>query len=300
MARQHDGLATRSMLRGVGLSSDDIRTEVDAGRWTRLGTHTIGVTVREADGQARWWWATWESGPGAALDGVSGLLAAGLSGWSETTVHISVPHTNRVHRLPGVRLHRLRRVGELTGAAHRRTRPEIAVLRAAEWAASDRQAATILVMTVQQGITTPERIAARWATIRRSARRKLLDRVIGDISDGARALGELDFAARCRARGLPEPTRQVVRHGPRGRVYLDVWWDEPGIHAEIDGIHHSQDLAPVDDALRNNAVAIGGATCLRIPVLGLRLYPDQFLDQVEAAHAAAWQRLTDGVAQRQA
>ena len=46
------------------------------------------------------------------------------------------------------------------------------------------------------------------------------------MADGAHALVELDFARLCRARGIPAPTRQAVRHGPRGRIYLDVGTEE--------------------------------------------------------------------------
>ncbi len=52
---------------------------------------------------------------------------------------------------------------------------------------------------------------------------------------------------------------------------------------EIDGIQHGQGLGPVDDALRQNALAMAGDIVLRIPLLGLRVAADAFLDQVEAA-----------------
>jgi very-short-patch-repair endonuclease len=77
-----------------------------------------------------------------------------------------------------------------------------------------------------------------------------------------------------------------VRQGRRGRVYLDVWWDDLHIHVEIDGAHHVWGLTPVEDALRLNDLVIDGTVTLRIPVLGLRLQPDAFLDQVVAAHEA--------------
>jgi very-short-patch-repair endonuclease len=98
------------------------------------------------------------------------------------------------------------------------------------------------------------------------------------------SLGELDFARLCRARGLPEPSRQVVRTHPDGRVYLDVAWDDIGLVVEIDGGHHGLALNPVDDALRQNEVVLGDARVLRIPVIGLRLDAEAFLDQVVRGH----------------
>lgn len=283
VAWDHHGIARRQQLVSAGITQDEIRHEVDARRWFRLGRHTVGVTVREATGRARWWWAVWEVGSGAALDGVTALQAAGLRGWTEHAVHVSVPRGRRAHVLPGVVVHRPRPEPERRGAGIPRVCAETAVIHAAHWAGSDRAAATIVAMSVQQRLVLPSRLADHWSTVRRSPRRQLLDSVVADVCDGAHALGELDFARLCRERGLPEPTRQALRTGAWGRRYLDAWWEEFGVHAEIDGAHHGAGLAPVDDALRQNDVALQGAVSLRVPVLGLRVAPERFLDQVEAA-----------------
>lgn len=169
------------------------------------------------------------------------------------------------------------------GAGVPRTRPEVAAVRAAEWALSDRQAVTLLVMPVQQGIIPARRLEASWSAVRRSRRRTLLDVVVRDICDGAQSLNELDFAGMCTARGLPDPSRQVVRRGPKGRVYLDTGWEDRGVVVEIDGIQHTMAINVIDDALRDNLLTLGGEVVLRIPVLGLRLCPDRFMDQVECA-----------------
>jgi len=111
-------------------------------------------------------------------------------------------------------------------------------------------------------------------------RRAFLDAVLRDVCDGAHSLGELDFARWCRRRGLPEPTRQQVKTLRGGRVYLDVEWADVGLVVEIDGGHHALALNPVADALRQNEVTLTRRAVLRIPVVGLRLAPDAFLDQV--------------------
>lgn len=121
----------------------------------------------------------------------------------------------------------------------------------------------MLTMTVQQGLARTEQVAEAALAVRRDRRKALVHTVCVDLLGGVRSLGELDLARGCRRRGLPEPTRQVVRRGPRGRLYLD--------------------------ALRHNEVALTRQVVLRLPVLGLRVAPDIFFDQVaRALRDAGW------------
>jgi very-short-patch-repair endonuclease len=159
-------------------------------------------------------------------------------------------------------------------------------VRGSLWAASDRQAALVLVMTVQQGLATPEQLGSEALRIKRDRRRLLLHEVILDLAGGARSLGELDFAHECRRRGLPAPSRQVVRQGRGGRYYLDVAWEAWAVGVEIDGVHHSWAVHVVGDALRQNDVTLQDMLVLRLPLLGLRVAPDAFFAQIEVALAS--------------
>jgi hypothetical protein len=265
------------------VSSKDVSSEVAAGRWSLGGRHTVVVGTFWLENEALLWRAVWESGSGAVLDGVAALCASGLKGFTAERVDVSVPANNRSHRVEGVRLHRRRDVGPVINVGPPRVRPEVATIRAALWARSDRQAALIVCLVVQQRLVPPERLLSAWQLVKRK-QRPLIGLVIRDVCDGANSLGELDFARLCRGYGLPEPSRQVVRTLPGGRVYLDVAWEEIGLVVEIDGGHHALALSPVDDALRQNSVVLSGDRVLRIPVLGLRLAPDAFMRQVVAAH----------------
>lgn len=279
LAGQHGGVAHRRDLRAHGVSRFDVRTEISAGRWSTAGRHTVVIGGAEPSGEGRWWWALWESGHGAVLHGTTALLAAGLSGYADDRLHVSLPRSSTVHRLPGVRPHQHRRLDPVVGAGLPRVNPVWATIRAAQWAVSDRQAALLVCLPVQQRLVHPGRLLDAWSTVRRSPRRAFLDAVVGDVCDGAHSLGELDVAALCRRHGVPRPRRQVVRSGSRGRVYLDVEFDG-GVVVEIDGAHHLAGLNPVDDALRANELTLASARVLRIPVLGLRLAPDAFMAQV--------------------
>ncbi|GAA2741317.1 hypothetical protein GCM10009868_06970 [Terrabacter aerolatus] len=232
---------------------------------------------------AKAWSAIWEVGERiAVLDGATSLLASGLKGFDEDLLHLSVRHTHDIPVLPGVRVHKLvRRLGdEVVPTGVPRTRPAVAAVRAAGWAVSDRQAALLLLMPVQQRLITPEALDLAASSCLGRRRRAFIRGVVRDVALGVQSLGELDFARLCRARGLPEPSRQVVRQGPCGRVYLDVRWDDHGLVVEIDGAQHREGLNVSIDNLSRNAVVLTGDRVLRIDCIGLRVNEDAYLDQV--------------------
>lgn len=138
-------------------------------------------------------------------------------------------------------------------------------------------------MVVQQGLASAEQLGHEMLRIKRDGRRRFVQAVILDLLGGVRSLGELGVARECRRRGIPEPSRQVLRRGRNGRYYLDVFWDEWGVALEIDGIHHQWASNVVADALRHNDVTLQHATVLRLPLLGLRIAADDFFEQVERA-----------------
>ena len=285
LARRYAGVVRRADLLAAGLTDHDIRAEVDRGVWHNAGRHTICVGTEQPQGEGLLWRAVWESGPRGVLDGPSALIAAGLAHWEEPLVHVSMPRNATVTDVPGVRHHHLRDIGPAIPVGLRRTRAQVAVIRAAEWATSDRAATTLVAMTVQQRLVAPGSVLERWSQTRRSRRRALLDTVIRDVCDGAHSINELDVVRACRRRGLPEPSRQQVRSISGGTVYLDLFWDDYDVHAEVQGAHHLWGLNGVDDAVRGNAVAVAdrGVVSLQIPVLGWRLQPEVFLDQIDAA-----------------
>lgn len=284
-------MLSRVDLRVLGIDRNMVRREVAAERWALHGQQTVAVHNGELTEQARRWRAVWEVGPAvAALDGVTALQHAGLTGFDDPTVHVSVKHTVEVDAVDGVRVHKvIRRVdGELVEAGIPRTHPAVAAIRAAHWAVSDRQAALLLVMPVQQRLCSGEQLVEAEALIPGRNRRKFIHVVAHDVADGAHSLGELDFVSACRRRGLPEPSRQRIRRLPGRVAYLDVAWDEARLAVEVDGTGHLAGLQKVDDDLRQNAVQLGDHLVLRIGILGWRLTPDLYLDQVCAAY---WSRV---------
>ena len=163
----------------------------------------------------------------------------------------------------------------------------MAAVRAALWARSDKQAALVMTMAVQQRLAGASEVAEEMLRVRRDKRRLFLHAVLLDLLGGVRSLSELEFARECRRRGIPEPTRQVVRRTSSGRYVLDVYWEQWGVVVEIDGIQHTWADQVVGDALRQNEITLDDDVVLRVPLLGLRVAPDPFFDQIISALRAA-------------
>lgn len=280
------GVLSRRLMFDLGADSHVIRREVDADRWALHGRRTVAVHTAPLGELADQWRALWEVGCGTTLDGVTSLQAVGLKGFAAPVLHVSVPRDTHPVAVPGVRIHRVQRLpGETVEAGRPRSRPAVAAMRAAYWAGSDRQAALLLVLPVQQRLVSPESLTLAESRVSGRRRRGLVRQLVRDVTDGSQSLGELDIVAALRRRRLPTPDRQVVVQTSRGRVYLDVRWSSIGLVVEIDGAGHRWGLAPGHDALRQNAVTLGGDIVLRIDLIEWRLDPDAYLDQICEAHA---------------
>ena len=281
------GVVSRAQLRALGISSHEIDAHLRGGRWQPVHTQSIAVHTGPLPQVGDHWAAVFEAGPRGCLDGTSSLIASGLRHYTEEVVRVSVPRGVLARRATGIDIRQTRRLRatDLAPNGIPRTRPAVAGVRAALWARTDKQATLVLTMVVQQRLTTPERLGAEVLTVRRDRRRLLVTAVVTDLLGGVRSLGEHEFARECRRRGLPEPSRQVVRQGPDGRWYLDVCWEEWGVVVEVDGIQHEWAANVVADALRHNAITLDRAVVLRLPLLGLRVAPDAFFAQIVAALA---------------
>lgn len=275
-------MLTRGRLVALGYDHAAIGRQVEADRWQVLGRHTVALHTGPVDATALRWRAVWEIAETVALiDGTTSLFAAGLEGYTDDVIHVSVPRGAQCPQLEGVRVHRVSRRGdEAAPVGLPRTRVEVAALRAAAWAKTDRQAALLLCLVVQQRLTTATRLWTTFQSVRNRGRRPFVRQVLRDITDGAHSLGELDFAGMCRRHGVPPPDRQVIRQTAMGRIYLDARWDRGRVVVEIDGAGHRVGLAVTDDNLRQNEVSLSGDRVVRMDLIGLRVHEAAFMKQL--------------------
>ena len=283
------GVVSRRQLYAIGFTRWEISAQIRARRWQVVTDQVLCTHTGPLCQEALHWAAVFHGGPRAHLDGGSALIASGLKRFDAERIRVSVPRGARVRRTRLFDIRQTRRwsAGVVVSTGIPRTTPAVAAVRAALWAKSDRQAALVLSMVVQQGLASAPGLALAAVLVKRDRRRKLVQAVVLDLLGGSRTLGEIDVARECRRRGLPEPSRQVLRRDGARRYYLDVYWDEWGVVVEIDGIHHTWAENVVADALRQNSVSMTRATVLRLPLLGLRTQPEAFFGQIQDALVAA-------------
>ena len=291
LAASQAGVLSRRQAYALGLTRAEVRAHVAADRWRRIGRQSVVVHRGPLTPEARHWVAVHEAGPRAYLDGGSALIAAGLAHFTMDRVRVSVPRGARIWRARGVDIRQTRRWDreDVVVEGLPRSRPAVAAVRHALWARTDREAALALTMTVQQELASAEEIAVALLAVRRDKRRAFAHGVVLDLLGGVRSLGELDVVRECRRRDIPEPTKQAVRKGRNGTYYLDLLWEDFSLVVEVDGIQHAWAVQVVGDAVRQNDLVLQGARVLRLPLLGLRVAPDDFFAQIETAlRQAGW------------
>jgi hypothetical protein len=264
--QQHEVLARRQALRFH--SPKALRNLVASGRWQRphLGiyvAHNGPITAVQ-----RRWIAVLSCR--AHVAGVSALGLLGLRGFDSPQLHLLIPaHRREVDPPPLVRIHRTSAPPHFERAEADRlpcTVPARAVVDAAQWASTDERAATIVAACVQQRLVTAVAVRLTLERMSRAHRRGLVGELLNDLAGGVGSLPEAQFLTICRKAGFPRPKVQVSRRDAAGhRRYLDAYFEEYGIHIEIDGGQHRDVAAWWADMKRQNDLWISGDRILRFP-----------------------------------
>lgn len=284
LAKEQELVADRRQLYQAGVPRWLVRREIRVGRWQSTGRQTVALHNGPLPIEAQRWVAVLESGPRAALSGVSGLQYDGIAALTDEAIHLLLAKGTVKRKLPGVTRHESRRWREedIVTDGLRRTKPAVSAVMAALWAKTERQATFFLILPVQQGLCPAAQLAEVLERVRRHTFRAALWLAVADIADGARSIGELDVGRALAKRGLPKPTRQVKRTRPDGSVYLDLEWEDYGLSMEVDGAQHELPWMQLSDTVRDLESLAGGSHVMRIPLLAWRLDEERVLDAVES------------------
>src|SRR4051812_15356027 len=90
-ARDQAHVAGRRQLYAAGVPRWLVRREIRFGRWQRTGRQTVALHNGPLSVEAERWVAVLESGPRAAVSGVTALQHDGVSALTDETIHTFLP-----------------------------------------------------------------------------------------------------------------------------------------------------------------------------------------------------------------
>lgn len=280
VAAAQRGLLRREQLYDAGWTFEQVRHEIDIGRWQQLSPAVIALQSGPLSPDQRLWLGVLHAGSGAVLSHITACIEAGLRWTVPPAIDVLTPKGDLVAPMDGYFFHQSRRpyaywVDQESRLP--RLRLEHAALLAAERDRSIRRAIGLLAAVVQQELSSPERIGTAALQISKLRHKRHLTLALGDIAGGAQSFAEIDVGRICRMAGLPAPDRQVLRRDPSGRRrYLDCEWhlaDGRTVVLEIDGSFHMRTEHWVRDMQRERSIVIDGRVVLRCASVEVRLEP---------------------------
>jgi hypothetical protein len=284
IAARQGGVIGRAQALAHGLTPD--AWDWKLGRhWRAIGEGVAVTHSGTPTEQQRRRAAVVHGGPGAALDGDAALVALGVKRVPVVAFDVAVPLKRQVSPIAAegfaLRPHRIKDVLQWTSPAQGipTVRIDLAVLHAAAWAATDREAELRLALVVQQRKSKANNIRSVLLKQARLRRRALLLETLEDIEFGAHATSELDFLRFCRRHGLAVPDELQVKVRANGAKYLDARYRRQRISVEVDGAHHMWVEQWEADTLRSLQLAVAahgtGEQLIRITQGNLRHSGDE-------------------------
>lgn len=288
---------------GVSQSTSYRRARAD-GPWTRLypgvvltapGPPTVDDLVEAAFLVA---------GPSAMVTGLHALRLHGLQTVpNDVSVHVLIPHSQRLQGNRFIRFERTTRVPEAVDIGRVRTAPLVrATADASRTWQTRRFTEELIVEATQQGLACrPERL--REELDRGSRRGTGLPReILRDMNVDVRSVPELRASRLIRCSGLPQPQWNAPIHNANGS-YIgcpDAWFDEVGLAVEIDSFqfHFAKDDY-ASTIRRNTRYATNGIMVVQILPGQLSKDPESVLADIKRAYDAAAQRERPAVVARE-
>ena len=277
-----EGMVARRQLNRHGIDWDHVDAEVAARRWVARTPRVISTVTGELTRAQLEWLAVLHAGERSMLGGLSAAARHGLTGWDRDVVTVYVDDELSFEPVDGVRFFRSRRPFDLL----RHPRPGIpvcrlepAVLLFAAYQTAPRPAHGVIAASIQQRLTTVERMV-EWVDALRPLRwSKPFKRTLGDIAGGAHSGAELDVRRMCRRFGIAMPDGQVARTDRAGRRrWTDCEWRLPDgrvVVLEVDGSFHIDVLESMQDHRRARRLTSTDRLVVRCSAFEVRHEPEQ-------------------------
>jgi hypothetical protein len=282
LVHEQAGMVARRQLVSHKVPWNQVDHQVRARRWTVRTPRVLSTTTGPMSRDQILWLAVLHAGPRSMLGGLTAAEQHGLTGWEREDVTVLVDDQLAFEDVPGVHFFRSRRPFDLMRSPKPgipRSKVEPALLLWAGYDAAPRAAHGVLAASVQQRLTTPERLIEWVDQLRPLRRAKPFKRTLCDIAAGAHSAFELDVRRMCRQHGMPLPRRQVRRFDRTGRPrWTDCEWELPDgavVVLEIDGGLHLDVTQWQADLRRARRLTTPHRTVVRCAGAELRLEPSE-------------------------
>ena len=277
LIEQQCGLIARRQLLACDRDRFHVRNQVAARRWVERTPRVVSTFTGELTTVQRRWLGVLHAGPRSMLGGLTAAEHLGMRRWERDVVTVLVDDELAFEPVDGIDFFRSRRSFELLA------KPAVglptcllepAVLMWAGYDAPQRAAHAALPATVQQRLTSTDRLL-RWIDLLRPLRRAPAFRAtLRDIDGGSQSGAELDVTRLCRRFELMLPARQRQRVDSSGkRRWTDCEWDLPDgstLVLEVDGSFHMEVEHWGDDLKRARRLTTRQRTVVRCTAYELR------------------------------
>ena len=281
-------MLSQAQLTELRLSRSFVRNQLRARRWAQRTSSVFSTTTGPLSREQRLWQAVLHAGPTALIGGLTAAELHGMKNWSRDDITVLVDDELSFDPIEGVRFFRSRR--QLVSMRSARALPlsqlEPAVLLFAGYEPNRRTAHGAVAATVQQRLTTPDRLSgwlARMTPLRRAPELRLL---LQDIAGGAHSLSEIDLRRACKEFAVAPPRGQKGRRDRQGRRrWTDAEWNLPGgwvLVLEVDGAFHDDVLQAAADKSRHRKLSTRQRIVVSCSAYELRHDPGSVMDDLIA------------------
>ena len=285
------GVVSREQLRQVGLTWGDLEAQLATRRWSEYGPLTVLLRNCEPTRLQLRHAAALHVGDKGCLAAATALEVHGLQGFcDDDQLHVLTPRASTVAPLPGLVVHESRRLRPehiVMRAGLPMTGLERSVIDRGAWQRRPRFVYALLAASVQQWLTTANRLLAELRTVGQVRHVAHMRLAVHDIVGGSQALSEIDLVRFCRKHRLQPPEQQAIRRDARGKKrYLDAEWrllDGSVLVLEVDGAHHIAVAYWTEDMKRGRQLFKPGRYVLRCGAHELRLQPAELAADLELA-----------------
>jgi very-short-patch-repair endonuclease len=260
------GVLARWQAPAVELKPTTINSLLRSGRWQPLQRGVYATFSGQPSRDAELWAAVLRVGPEAVLSHQTAAELDGLTSTQSEVIHVTVPDSKHIERIPGIRLHRSERLAEARHPSRTppHTRIEETVLDLTQTAKNIDAAFGWLCQGCGSRLTTSDLLLTALHQRRKVRWRLILASALQDIGDGAQSVLEVRYVRDVeRPHGLPRARRQAKVSRKSRRIYLDNLVDRYLTCIELDGKAAHPVAERWRDIARDNASAADGITTLR-------------------------------------